>query len=166
MSTQSLTDTELSIELANVGPGKDPAALEDFVDQYDFTVVLLQRDHYCTKCREQVQTVADRYSEFLGRSAQVVSVLPEPREKAADWQESYDLPYPLLADPGAEAGERFDQPVRFGILGSISDFVGRMPDALVIDGRGQPEVVWEYEGSSTFDRPSVDDLLDVIDDLG
>ena len=164
MSSQSLSQGDVSLELPNVGPGPDPASLDDFLDHYDFTVVLLQRDHYCTNCRKQVQAVADRYSEFLARGAQVVSVLPEPRKKAAKWQDSYDLPYPLLADPEAEAGAQFDQPVRFGILGSLPEFLGRMPEAIIIDGLGDPEIAWEYAGSSTFDRPSVDDLLAALDD--
>jgi peroxiredoxin Q/BCP len=154
-----------SLELPNVGAGPDPATLSDLAAGSDVLVLLLQRDHFCTNCREQVRQVAARYDDFRARSAAVASVLPEPRERAASWQADYDLPYALLADPDAEVGAALDQPVRFGFLGSLSDFLGRMPEAVVLDARDDLRVAWTHRGSSTFDRPDVDDLLAVLDDL-
>ena len=158
---------DLDFELPNVGPGPDPLALAAVAAEHDFLVVLLQRDHHCTRCRDQVRTVADRYDEFAARDAAVASVLPEPVERAREWAERYDPPYPLLADPDAEVGERYGQPVRFGPLGSLSDFFGRQPEAVVVDLRDGPEaarVVYAHRGTTTFDRPSVDDLLAAVDD--
>ena len=151
--------------LANVGAGPDPFSFGEFVAETEpsFLLVLLQRDHYCTNCRKQVQQVRDRYNEFTDRETAVVSVVPETREKVASWQERYDLPFPLLADPEVAVGDAYDQPVRFGFLGGLSDFLGRMPEAVLIDVRDDPEVVWSHSGSSTFDRPSIDDLLEEID---
>jgi peroxiredoxin Q/BCP len=154
-----------AFELDNVGPGPDPLSLSALAEEADAVVVLLQRDHYCTNCRQQVQSVAKRYDEFRERNAEVVSVVPEPRERVAEWQSSYDLPFPLLADPDATAGETYDQPVRFGFLGDLFDFVGRMPEAVIVDLRGEPTVSWSHAGKSTFDRPSIDDLLDRLDEV-
>jgi peroxiredoxin Q/BCP len=155
----------LEFSLPNVGTGPDPWSLS--ATDRDFVVVYLQRDHLCTNCRKQVQQVRDRYSEFAEREAEVASVVPEPREKVQSWQESYDLPYPLLADPDSEAGETFDQPVRFGLLGSLSDFLGRMPAVVIVDTRAEePEIAWTYSGRSTFDRPDIDEVLVQLDDLG
>jgi len=153
-------------ELPNAGTGPDPLSLSDLAAGHAFVVPLLQRDHYCTNCRKQVQEFARRYEEFRGRDAEVVSVVPEDLEDVREWQESYDLPFPLLADPDASVGERYDQPVRFGILGDFSDFLGRMPEAVVLDTRdpGRIRTVYVHRGSSTFDRPAIDDLLDVIDE--
>ncbi len=156
----------LDFELPNVGPGPDPWSLSGAVTDYEFVAVYLQRDHLCTNCRKQVQTLKQRYDAFGDRETQVVSVVPEPREKVQSWQDNYDLPYPLLADPDIEAGDLFDQPVRFGFLGSLSDLLGRMPEVIVVDTRGnEPEVAWSYSGSSTFDRPDVDEVLSEIDTL-
>jgi len=153
--------------LPNVGPGPDPCSLADLAEDNDFVVVYLQRDHLCTNCRKQVQQVKDRYAEFEERNAEVVSIVPEPREKVQSWQDSYDLPYPLLADPDASAGDTFDQPVRFGFLGSLSDFLGRMPEVVIVDTRGEEaSVAWSYSGSSTFDRPDIEDVLAELDSLG
>ena len=99
----------LDFSLPNVSLGPDPWSLSAVATEHDFVVVYLQRDHLCTNCRKQVQQVAKRYADFRERRAEVVSVVPEPREKVRDWQDSYDLPYPLLADPDIEAGDLFDQ---------------------------------------------------------
>ena len=158
-----MPETVPEFSLPNVGPGPDPLSLSDL--EADFAALFLQRDHYCTNCRSQVQALADRYASFRDRDAEVVSILPESREQAADWQDRYDLPYPLLADPDAEVGDAYDQPVRFGPLGKLSDFFGRMPEVVVLDLRGDaPDVAWVHRGSSTFDRPDIEELLVVLDD--
>jgi len=157
----------LAFEAPNVGPGPDPLALADVAAEHDFVVLLLQRDHYCTNCRDQVQTVADRYDEFQSRDTEVVSVLPEGVDRTREWQRRYDLPYPLLADPEATVGEDYDQPVRFGPLGRLSDFFGRQPEAVVLDlrqGADDARVVYVHRGRTTFDRPSVADLLAAVAD--
>jgi len=150
--------------LPNVGPGPDPCSVPDLAADNDAVLLLLQRDDRCVNCREQVQAVADRYDEFERRDCEVVSVVPEPRETVAAWQDRYALPYPLLADPDATWGEEYDQPVRFGPLGRWSDFLGRMPEAVVLNCRDVPRVAWTHRGRSTFDRPDVDDLLAAVDE--
>ncbi|MFB6250812.1 MAG: peroxiredoxin family protein [Halobellus sp.] len=152
--------------LPNVSIGPDPFSLAELPDDVSFVVLFFQRDHYCTNCRQQVQTLAERIDEFHERDAEVVSIVPEPVDRVESWQETYDLPYPLLADPQTEAGDAYDQPVRFGILGTFSDFFGRMPEVVIVDRRGaEPEVAYVHKGSSTFDRPETDDLLSELDDL-
>jgi peroxiredoxin Q/BCP len=158
----SIEATEFS--LPNVGPGPDPVSLSALSADHDFALLLFQRDHYCTNCRQQVQTVAGRYDEFAERDTEVVSIVPEPPEKVRQWQDSYDLPYPLVADPETAAGDAYDQPVRFGLLGNWSDFLGRQPEAVLVALRRDPEIVWQYRSKTTFDRPRVDDLLSAIGD--
>ncbi|WP_255169376.1 peroxiredoxin family protein [Natrononativus amylolyticus] len=177
-----MTSTDVDFALPNVGPGPDPLRLSALaasvepadpttgagVDPaYDAAVVLLQRDHYCGNCRRQVRAVADRYDEFRERRAEVVSIVPESRETVERWQASYDLPFPLCADPETVAGEAFDQPVRLGPLGRLSDLIGRMPVAVVLD-LGAPEevdVASVHRGSSRWDRPEIDELLAELEAL-
>ncbi|MFB6150225.1 MAG: peroxiredoxin family protein [Haloarculaceae archaeon] len=152
-------------ELPNVGPGSDPCSLSGLAREHDFVVLYFQLDHDCTNCRKQVKQVAQRYESFRARDAVVVSVLPEDRERAREWQERFDLPYPLLADPGSTVADEYGQPVRLGFLGDVSDFLGRMPRVVVVDARsGDPRIVWTHSGRSTFDRPATTDVLDAIDE--
>ena len=161
MSSQ-LTD----FSLPNVAAGPDPFSLSALNDDVDFVVLFFQRDHYCTNCRKQVQQLAEHVEAFRERNAEIVSIVPEPIDKVKSWQASYDLPYPLLADPEAEVGEAYDQPVRFGLLGRFSDFFGRMPEVVIVDRRTEPpEMAYVHKGRSTFDRPEIDDLLGQLDEL-
>ena len=161
-----MTEQAREFSLPNVAVGPNPFSLSDLPAEVSFAVLVFQRDHYCTNCRAQVRELADHVDEFRQRDAEVVSVVPEPVDRVEAWQEAYDLPYPLLADPNAKAGDAYDQPVRFGALGRISDFFGRMPEVVVVDRRGsEPTVAYVHRGSSTFDRPDIDELLAELDEL-
>jgi len=158
----------VDFELPNAASGPDPYRLTDRAadPELDAVVLLFQRDYHCGNCRKQVQAIDDRYDEFVERGAEVVSVLPESASRAASWQERYDLPYPLLADESKRVSDEYDQPTRFGALGSLHDLVGRMPEAVVLDVRsGEVRVRYVHQGSGPSDRPSIDDLLAVVDDL-
>jgi peroxiredoxin Q/BCP len=159
-----MADQVPDFSLPNVAGDPDPFSISALPDDVSFVVLFFQRDYYCTNCRKQVQQLADRIDDFRARDAEVVSIVPEPVDRVEQWQESYDLPYPLLADPNTEAGDAYDQPVRFGILGRFSDFFGRMPEVVLIDRRpAEPEMLYVHRGSSTFDRPEIDEILDQID---
>jgi len=110
---------------------------------------------------------ADWYNDFQQRDTEVVSIVPEPRERVAEWQAEYELPFPLCADPEKRVSTAYEQPVKFGILGKVSDFFGRMPKAVLLDcrGDGEPAICYVHEGSSTWDRPELDELFRTIDDL-
>jgi peroxiredoxin Q/BCP len=163
MST-TLTD----FELPNVATGPDPFRLSEYAaeDERRAIVLLFQRDYHCGNCREQVQEIARRYDEFEALDADVVSVLPEPADRTQKWNDQYDLPFPLLADERKDAADAYDQPTRFGVLGSLHDIIGRMPETVVIDTRGtSPAVAHIDRGEMPADRPSVDELLETVADL-
>lgn len=154
-----------TIKLANVGAGPSSLSLSDLAidEDTDAIVLLCQRDYHCRQCRQQVKDVAARYDEFESVNAVVVSVLPEPAERARQWQDSYDLPFPLLADPQTEVGDTADQPTRFGRLGQTFDLVGRMPEAIVFNTTdGDLNPVFVHRGTSPGDRPSVNTLLEQV----
>jgi peroxiredoxin/ribosomal protein S18 acetylase RimI-like enzyme len=148
--------------LPNVGPGPDPLSLWEL--EADFAALLLHRDFYCSECRQQVRRAKKRYDEFEARDAEVVSVLPEDRETAAEWQKQYHLPFPVVADPDTELGDRYDQPTRFGLLGKLHDVIGRMPAVILLDLRwSEPIETYAHRGDSRTDRPRIDEILDAID---
>lgn len=155
-------------ELENAAAGPDRFQLSEAAtdSDTDSIVLLFQRDYHCTKCRQQVQAVATRYEAFREANASVVAVLPEPADRAAEWHRQYDLPFPLLADPSKNVSDEYDQPTRFGALGSLHDLVGRMPLAVVFDTTdGEPTVRETYEGKTPGDRPSVEEFLDDVRDI-
>lgn len=161
-----MSQSFVDFSLPNLGSGPDPFSVGALPADAEFVLLCFQRDYHCTNCRKQVQALAEQYDAFQERGAAVVSIVPEPPERVAEWQTEYELPFPLLADPDAEVGDAYDQPVRFGFLGDWSDFIGRMPAIVVLDRRsGEPTVAAVHRGRSTFDRPSVDELLAELDEL-
>lgn len=146
-----------TFELPNGGGGTDPFRLDEVTEST--VVVLFQRDYHCRNCRQQATDVERRLDEFTAADALPVSVLPESPERTAEWAASIDASYPILADPDTQVGEAYDQPTRFGVLGSLSDLVGRMPLAVVLDTDG-PRVRRRFPGNSPSDRPTIDELLD------
>lgn len=161
---QPITD----FELPNVAVGPDPFRLSSYAEDPEIRaiVLLFQRDYHCPKCRGQVQEIASRYDEFRERGARVVSILPESEEQTQNWQSHYDLPYPLLADESKTTGDQYDQPMRFGALGSLHDMVGRMPEAVVVDATSDlPVIDYVHQGTMPADRPTVDDLLERVSEL-
>lgn len=102
----------------------------------------------------------------MSRNAVVLPVLPEPVDRAEEWQDQFDLPFPLLADPDKDIADRYDQPTRYGTLGKLHDLIGRLPESVILDTRAdEAEVVYTYEGESPGDRPAVETLVDEIDQL-
>jgi len=151
-------------ELPNVGIGPDLLSLDRVVQRVDFAVLLLLRDYHCPKCKNQVQTLAEEARQFAELNAVVLPVLPEPVERAEEWQEQFDLPFPLLADPDKNIADKYDQPTRYGTLGALHDLIGRLPESVILDTRGdEAEIVYTYEGKSPGDRPEVETLVDEID---
>lgn len=152
-------------ELENVAVGPDPLSMEVIAATVDVAVLVLLRDHHCPMCRWQVKQLASAAEEMNLRDAAVIPILPNSREKAETWQERYDLPFPLLADPEGVVGDELGQTVRFGHVGKLHNFLGRMPMATVVDCRGEPRIVDDYDGDMIWDRPDVEDVLASIDEV-
>lgn len=160
-----MTDTPPAFELPNVGVGPDPLSLDAIAERVSFAVLLLLRDYHCPKCRAQVQSVADAATDLDRRDTAVVAILPDTPEKATAWQDEYDLPFPLLADPDGRVGDEYDQSRRFGVLGELHDLIGRMPKSVLLDLRGEPSIEHVHDGDTPGDRPELAELLDRVDDL-
>ena len=167
MSTASTKET-LSFELPNVGVGPDPLSLAEIAAVSDFAVLLFLRDYHCPKCKAQVASISEEAEQFNDLATAILPILPEPPERAADWRDGFDreFPFPLLADGDKEVAKQYDQPTRFGAVGSLHDLIGRLPQSVILDTRdGDPEVIYTYEGDSVSDRPEVEELLDQVHEL-
>ncbi|WP_328765734.1 peroxiredoxin family protein [Haloarcula rubra] len=155
-------------ELPNVGVGPDPLSLSDVDTATDFAVLLFLRDYHCPKCKTQVESMAEEARRFNELNAAVVPILPEPVERARSWKENFEteFPFPLLADGDKRVAEAYDQPTQYGPVGSLHDLIGRLPQSLVLDLRGEvAEVVFTHRGDAVGDRPSVSELIDEVESV-
>lgn len=157
------SDHDVDFTLPNVGPGPDLVSPDSPAADGEAVVLFLHRDYHCNIRRRQVQQIADRIESFKREATMPMSVLPEPVDRARSWQEQYELPYPLLADPNKEVGAQYDQQTRFGVVGRLHDLFGRMPSVVVLDTRtDEPRLDRVYHGDSPRDRPSMDEVLATV----
>ena len=124
-----------------------------------------------------------RYGEIQARNGAVLAVSFEPRDRLFQLSRQMGLPFPLLSDPERDVYRAYRLGTRslrqvFG-LGTIWTYIKllargnryqcRRSDLrqeggdFVIDGRGV--VRFMHRGSAPHDRPTVDQLLDVLDEI-
>ncbi|WP_181685301.1 redoxin domain-containing protein [Halorhabdus salina] len=168
MSQQIVPDEAFDFELPNVGVGPDPLSLSAVIGASDFAVLLFLRDYHCPKCKAQVGEISEHARQFNEMKTAVLPILPEPRDKAARWREKVvsEFPFPLLADAEKTVAEQYDQPTRYGPVGQLSDLLGRLPQSVVLDTRGDDvDMVFEHAGDSIDDRPTPTELIDTVEDV-
>ena len=117
-----------------------------------------------TRSRPAASSASTRDSLSLSAYTRSFGSVPDGRTSTHDPSASSGYGRAYRSCHAATWGEEYDQPVRFGPLGEWSDFLGRMPEAVVLDCRDVPRVAWTNRGRSTFDRPDVDDLLAAVDE--
>jgi peroxiredoxin Q/BCP len=168
MSTPEAQSSVPEFELQNVGVGPDPLSLAEVASVSDFAVLLFLRDYHCPRCKAQVENLAAEAERFNERNAAVLPILPEPQARAESWKNEFDwaFPFPLLADGSKTVADKYDQPTQYGALGSLHDMIGRLPQSIVLDTRGDDtEVIFSHRGDSAGDRPEADDLLDAVESV-
>jgi peroxiredoxin Q/BCP len=164
----STLETVPAFELPNVGVGPDPLSLAVVADVSDFAVLLFLRDYHCPKCKAQVESLTNEARAFSERNAAVLPILPESPARAEAWTDNFEgaFPFPLLADESKAVADSYDQPTRYGALGSLHDLIGRLPQSIVLDTRGEePEVIFTHRGDSSADRPEADELIGAVEDV-
>ncbi|ACV11021.1 alkyl hydroperoxide reductase/ Thiol specific antioxidant/ Mal allergen [Halorhabdus utahensis DSM 12940] len=168
MSETTLAEGVFDFELPNVGVGPDPLGLDAVVAASDFAVLLFLRDYHCPKCKAQVSEISEHARTFNELKTAVLPILPEPRERAEQWREKVveDFPFPLLADGEKRVAEQYDQPTRYGPVGNLHDLLGRLPQSVVLDTRGDAvEVIFTHQGDSIDDRPAAAELIGTVEDI-
>jgi peroxiredoxin len=63
-------------------------------------VVFFIRETSCGQCRTHVTQLGRMYEQFREAGAEIIVILGEDVEKAREYAEGINLPFPILADPG------------------------------------------------------------------
>ena len=118
---------------------------------------------YCPGCLAQVHSLTAGIDEFKKRNAQVVMVFPGSKDALpkfladgmVDGQGGNPrVPFPLLSDTDLKAVQAL------GITGDLA-----RPATYILDKRGNVVFAYVAGRDTTFDRPSVQALLDQLDKL-
>jgi len=147
-----------SFELRNVGVGNGSVRAEDLAADSEYVLVVLLDSHYCSVSRELVRTLCAQYEQFQTLETEVVPVLPDITGRARLWDQQYELPFPMLADPATEDGSTD----AFGVFGQFQQRQSSLPATVLFAcADGQLTVIDESE-ESTLDVPVVERLLERI----
>lgn len=146
-----------SFALPDAGASGETRTAADLAGSHDYVVAVLLRDHYCPRSRLVVQSLAGASETFGDRSAAVVPVLPERRERASIWRRRYDLPFGLLIDPPEGEDGR-----EFGTFEPFRRLLPERPGAVLFDADGDR---LRFVRTVPFDegRP-VDAVVEAVDD--
>ena len=149
-------ERQVTFELANVGSGPDSVDAATLAETYEDAIVVLLGSHYCSRSRELVRTLRDHYGAFRERGTAVVPVLPAIHERARLWDERYDLPFPLLVDPGPD-GE-------FEVFEPLRGACDMLPAVVLCDCTPRGLRVVSTLSETNTSVPTIGTMLDRIDD--
>jgi peroxiredoxin Q/BCP len=95
----------------------------------------------------------ERRKEFEARSARLVAISVDPVDASQRLATRLELHYPLLAD------EKGDVIRAYGVWHAEKEIA--LPSIFVIDQKGI--IRWKRISRSVTDRPSEDDVLDIVE---
>ncbi|MGD8862379.1 MAG: peroxiredoxin-like family protein [Myxococcales bacterium] len=163
------------VELSNAD-GAD-VRLQD-VTRGKTTLLVFYRGGWCPYCNFQIRELTTAYPKFQAKGVQPVAISVDRVEEAARTRALYDIPFPVLADPDLSAHAAFNvthqvddtELQRLKGLGiDLEKSSGRthhriaIPSIFIIDRQGT--IRWSHADPDYKTRPSIDQLLAVIDGL-
>lgn len=160
-----MNSDSLRTEFPNVAAGPKTVSVADLGAESTFVVLLVMQSPGSGTCRQQAREIAAEYDEFQRRNATVAAIVPGTAPKVRAWRRLVDPPFPILADRESTLAKEFHQRTQYGRLGQFVSSIGRVPMTVVLDYRDdEPSIEYSHEGATSFDRPSVHELLTAIDD--
>ena len=143
------------------------------------TLLVFYRGGWCPFCNFQIRELTTAYPEFKARGVTLVAISVDKTEESAKTKATYDIPFPVLSDPGLVAHRAFrvihradDAEVArlkgFGI--DLERSSGRDHHAIAIPAifaiNKDGVVRWAHADPNYKVRPTTRQLLDVLDGLG
>jgi peroxiredoxin len=158
------------VELFDV-EGK-PVKLAEMV-QRGPSLVAFYRGGWSPTCTAQLRAMVEAFPELQKREITPIFISVDGPDAAARTREDLQIPFPLLADPEAAAVEAFQvaqvssQPAEIQHLEKASGRSHRkaaMPSMFLFGSDGK--LVWRHADRSPEVRPSVDQMLAILDANG
>lgn len=150
-------------------------ALNELADEQPL-LVFFYRGGWCPFCNFQIREMTTNYEKFSEQGVELAAISVDQVEEAAKTDEAYEIPFPVFSDPDLEAHEAFEvvykaepeEAEKLAEMGmDLEAASGRDHNSyaipavfLIVDG----EVVWAHADLDYQRRPSVDQLVDVIDE--
>jgi peroxiredoxin/glyoxylase-like metal-dependent hydrolase (beta-lactamase superfamily II) len=142
-------------------------------------LLIFYRGGWCPYCNYQVRMITEANDRFGARGVTPVFVSVDRVEEANRTRATYEIPFPVLSDPDLALHRAFGvvhhadgaEVARLRELGhDIEAYAGRdhhafaVPSVFVIDADGRAR--WQHVDPDYRVRPTVEQLLVVLDELG
>lgn len=141
-------------------------------------LVIFYRGGWCPYCNLQIHQLTEAFSEFDQRNVLPVLISVDQVDAAALAQRRYEIPFPVLSDPDVIAHTGFNVAMEmtpemyeaykgYGI--DVEQWSGRehhkfaVASAFLVDKKGK--ILWSHASLNYKERPSVAQLLEVIDSI-
>jgi len=137
------------------------------------TLVVFYRGGWCPYCNFQIRELSQSHDEFEALGVSLVAISVDRPDAAAVTRNAYEVPFPVLSDPGLKAHEAFNVVLQLDAAGvarlakyghDIEKWSGKdhhkmaVPAVfLVRDGK----VAWAHVARDYKTRPSTEQLLTV-----
>jgi peroxiredoxin len=141
-------------------------------------LVIFYRGGWCPYCNLQIRQLTQAWPEFESREVLPVLISVDKTDGAALAQRTYEIPFPVLSDTTLAAHEAFDvvldldeetveKYLGYGI--DLNAWSGRSDGKIAVSSAFlvniEGTVVWAHTDTDYRTRPSVAQLLEVIDTL-
>ena len=141
-------------------------------------LVVFYRGGWCPYCNRQIRQLTEAWPQFQQRDVVPVLISVDKPDAAAMALRTYEIPFPVLSDPDLVAHDLFKVTMKlddelipkyreYGI--NVEDWSGRthhkfaVASVFLINEAGV--VVWSHSSMDYKTRPSVQQLLQVIDNV-
>jgi len=93
-------------EVTLVSDKGETVSLADFRDQQAVVLYFYPKDD-TPGCTKEACSFRDLSAEFAEKGAVILGVSPDDVKSHVKFRDKFSLPFPLLADPGAEVAQRY-----------------------------------------------------------
>ncbi|MBT7951935.1 MAG: AhpC/TSA family protein [Gammaproteobacteria bacterium] len=139
-------------------------------------MVIFYRGGWCPFCNYQVRQITQAYDKFQKRNVTPVLISVDQTDGAMLVKEAYDIPFPVLSDSELAAHESFNATIEldntdyekyknYGVdleaWSGLSHHKIAAPAVFLVSP--DSKVLWSHVAMDFKTRPSVDQLLNVID---
>lgn len=123
------------------------------------TIIVFLRGTWCPHARAYMLHISENMGEFSDRGALVAAVIAQKMDRVQEYLSKETFPYPLLVDEDRQVVKDYGVHVKV----SWEAYNIARPATFILDREGV--IRYEYVGSTQFDFPSDDDMLDALDRL-
>ena len=141
-------------------------------------LVIFYRGGWCPYCNLQIKQLSEAYPEFEKRQVLPILISVDKPEATTLSQKTYDIPFPVLSDSDLNAHNAFDVVLtvddktyqlykQYGIV--LEDWSGENHHKIAVASSfivsKDSKILWAHTSTDYKTRPSIPQLLQVIDKL-